>query len=129
MKPFIALGLVAVTLAACTEQDMCINRATQQVSAAERQIRTLEGNIARGYALHSTMERITYEDVCYKQREGKKPKPYPCTKSKFERVERPVSIDVADQRRQLRALKLQLPNLRRTAAETATQCKADYPES
>lgn len=124
MKPIIALGLALVTLAACTERDMCLYRAAQDLNAAERRIDDLRGNISRGYALHISRERVTYQGVCFDE----KGEPYGCPKTDWQRVERPVPIDVADQRRQLRDLQAQIPALRRTAASAQAQCRQTYPE-
>ncbi|HBZ45101.1 MAG TPA: hypothetical protein DEO85_13820 [Maritimibacter sp.] len=125
MKPVLSLAALAlVTLAACSEQDMCIYRATQDLKTAERRISTLEGNVARGYAIHRSQERITYTGVCY----DKAGDPYECPKTRWETVETPVSIDVPDQRRQLSDLRAQIPALTRAAANAQAQCRQAYPE-
>lgn len=125
MKPILALGAAAlIALAACSEQDMCLYRASADVKAAERQISTLQGNISRGYAIHKTQERVTYTGVCYR----KNGKPYECPKTEWQQVERPVPIDVRDQRRQLRELQLRLPAMKRAATAAAQQCRVQYPE-
>ncbi|MBV7409137.1 hypothetical protein [Maritimibacter sp. DP1N21-5] len=124
MKPLFALGSLVLLLAACSEQDMCIYNASSDLKAAERQLGTLRGNVARGYAIHKTQERVTYIGVCY----DKQGDPYGCPKTEWERVERPVAIDVGDQRRQIAALESRLPALRAATARASQQCRVAYPE-
>ncbi|MGR3362589.1 MAG: hypothetical protein ACU0CY_00260 [Maritimibacter harenae] len=124
MKPLLALVAAALLLTACTEQDMCVYRNTAELRATESRINELEGNIARGYAIHRTTEPYTFTGVC-RDKDGK---PFECTRTEFREVERPVAIDVADQRRQLRALKVKLPELEREAAAARAQCAQLYPE-
>ncbi len=124
MKAVLALAALALTLSACTEQDMCIYRATQDVKEAERRIDTLQGNIARGYAVHTSQEQVTVTGVCYRENGD----PYECPKTEWKRVERPVAIDVGDQRQQMRALKARLPAMRTAAAQATAQCRQTYPE-
>lgn len=124
MKPFLVLGVSLLILSACTEREICIYQAAQDLNAAERRIDELRGNISRGYALHVSRERVTVQGVCF----DKDGKPYGCPKTDWQRVERPVSIDVADQRRQLRDLQARIPSLRRSAAASQAQCRQTYPE-
>ncbi|MAM60689.1 hypothetical protein [Maritimibacter sp. UBA3975] len=113
-----------LALAACTEQDLCVLRNTQDLRAAESRIGELEGNVARGYAIHRSTEPYEYRAVC-RDRDGE---PYECTKTDFRTVETPVPIDVADQRRQLAALKARLPALQEKANLAKAQCAQLYPE-
>lgn len=124
MKPVLAALAALVVLSACTEQDMCIYRNTQDLRAAESRIQELEGNVARGYAIHRTTEPYTYTGVC-RDKDGK---PYECTKTDFRTVEKPVSIDIADQRAQLAALRSQLPAFQEKASLARSQCAQLYPE-
>ena len=124
MKPLLS-GLAAlVLLTACTEQDLCVIRNTQDLRAAESRIAELEGNVARGYAIHRSTEPYEYRGVC-RDREGE---PYECLKTDFRTVEKPVAIDVADQRRQLAALKARLPEMQEKANIAKAQCAQLYPE-
>ncbi|MEC7762386.1 MAG: hypothetical protein VX874_10810 [Pseudomonadota bacterium] len=124
MKPFLAAIAALVALSACTEQEMCVIRNTQDLRSAESRISTLEGNVARGYAIHRTTEPYTYTGVC-RDRNGD---PYRCTKTDFRSVERPVAINIADQRAQLQSLRLQLPALQEKANLARSQCAQLYPE-
>lgn len=126
MKPllFLAPFALAAALAGCSEQQMCVYQNTQDLRAAESRISELEGNVARGFAIFRTTEPFTYTGVC-RTKEGK---PYPCTKTDFRTVEKPVAIDVADQRRQLAALKAQLPALQKKAESVRAQCAQRHPE-
>lgn len=124
MKPFLAALAGLTLLSACTEQDLCILRNTQDLRSAESRISELEGNVARGYAIHRTTEPYTYTGVC-RDRNGE---PYECTKTDFRSVERPVSIDVADQRAQLASLRARLPALQEKANLARSQCAQLYPE-
>lgn len=102
---------------------MCVYRNTADLRAAEARIATLEGNITRGYAIHETRDLRTVTGICYRA-DGT---PYECPKSEWVEIERPVSIDIADQRRQLADLKRRLPALRAAAQEAKRACEAAYP--
>lgn len=127
MKPLYALAALAF-LAACSEQDLCVYRNTQDLRAAERRIAELEANIARGYAIHISQERYTYEGVCYKEGKNGKPVPYACLKHDWREVEKPVAINVGEERRKLAALKTALPALQARTNEAIAQCQTLYPE-
>ena len=124
MRPLVALALLAL-LAACSEQDVCVYRANSDLRDSERRLSELQGNVARGYAIHTSQERRTYVGVCY----DKDGDPYECPKSDWETVERPVAIDVTDQRRQIAAIESRLPALRRATAAAVQDCRAAFPES
>jgi uncharacterized coiled-coil protein SlyX len=124
MKSFPVIAAALVALAACSEQDLCVIRNTQDLRAAQSRIAELEGNVARGYAIHRTTEPYEYRGVC-RDRSGE---PFECTKTDFRTVEKPVSIDVADQRRQLAALRAQLPEMQEKANSAKAQCARLYPE-
>ncbi|MBU2937820.1 MULTISPECIES: hypothetical protein [Pacificibacter] len=59
MRTLLALPALLL-LAACSEQQMCISRATQDLRAVRSFVNEAEGNLARGYALVET-EVVDYE--------------------------------------------------------------------
>ncbi|MEM5477516.1 hypothetical protein [Pacificibacter sp. AS14] len=59
MRPLFALPALLL-LAACSEQQMCISRATQDLRAVRGFVNEAEGNLARGYALVET-QVVDYE--------------------------------------------------------------------
>lgn len=124
MKRALVLVLPLALLASCTEQDICVWRNTADLRQAESRIGELEGNIARGYAIHTSTETYQYTGVCH-DRDGK---PYECTKTDTRTVEVPVEIDIPDQRRQLAELTAKLPALQAAAETAKTQCRQLYPE-
>jgi hypothetical protein len=63
MRPLFALPTLLL-LAACSEQQMCISRATHDLRVVRSFVNETEGNLARGYALVET-QVIDYErELC-----------------------------------------------------------------
>ena len=117
--------LALLTLAACvTPQESCISQVYGPSRALQAQIATAEGNIARGYAIHSQNVPYTYVGTCFND-EGA---PYDCQMNGTRVRESPVSIDLTEERRKLARLKRDLATAQAGLAAQVAQCRLAYPE-
>ncbi len=124
MNPYFTLPALALLAACATPQEQCINTAAEPARALQQKITELEGNVSRGYAIHRQREPYTRATICY----DKNKKPFSCLEDATRWVETPVTIDIADQRRQLANLKRRLPAALRDAQRGADTCRSLYPE-
>lgn len=122
--PVLILAPLALLAACATPQQACLNKASIEVRAVQSQMKTIEGNLARGYAVHKQQVPYQVMKVC-ENKEGKK---YPCPETMWRTEEQPVAVDMDEQRAQLAALKAKLPALRRAYEAEADVCRATYPE-
>ncbi len=119
-----AIG-AALALSACaTPQETCIRDARGELGAIAAQIRTAEGNIARGYAIHYQTVTFTYAGTCINGAGDH----YPCERTNTRVDETPVTIDMAEERRKLAALQTRLTGARARADTSAAHCRVAYPE-
>lgn len=64
---FLPLIAAAATLSACaTPREQCISRANADYRNVETAIATAQGNIARGYALHTQTVPYMVTSTCYR---------------------------------------------------------------
>ena len=120
LTPFALLALAACT----TPLQQCLSQARAQQSALSAQIQTAQGNINRGYAIHTQSVPYTYVGVCYAD-DGSS---YSCEQNGTRTEETPVAIDVAEERRKLAQLKRDLAAITPAADAAAAQCQLQYPE-
>jgi len=120
----LALPALALIAACATPQEQCINTASNEVRTMQKAISKTEGNIARGYAIHRSQEPYQVTDICY----NKDKKPYPCFHTQYRTIETPVTINVAEERRKLAALKRHLPAAMRRMETGIRNCRIQYPE-
>ncbi len=130
--PFPARALLLLPLlAACgTPQQRCVSSATADLRPVDRLIAETEGNISRGYALQAT---TIYRDVwvpCWGGygAYGYRPAGGMCIDEQAQIIERPVAIDVNEERTKLAQLKAKRKELASTASAEIARCKARYPE-
>ena len=119
----IAMLPLLLALAACaTPREACISQAAAESRAIEARIRTVSGNINRGYAVHLS-RRPSIGIVT-------------CTGGSSLRIcqgisdgprETPVAIDVTEERRKLAALQDQLAEARKRQNASVSACQAGYP--
>ncbi len=124
MRTFVALAALIILTACTTPQERCISDARSEQYAIASQIRTIEGNIARGYAIHYQTVTYTYLGVCDDGAGGT----YPCEKTDTRTEETPVAIDVANEQAKLPGLRQRLEAARIRADAAVIQCRATYPE-
>lgn len=112
-------------LAACSEQQMCISRATQDLRAVRNFVNEAEGNLARGYALVET------EVVDYERRScGETPKgdtKY-CRVAVKDTVIKRKSIDLDGEAAKLAVLRQKEAVLATKADAQVLACKQAYPD-
>ncbi|WP_417256810.1 hypothetical protein [Celeribacter halophilus] len=124
MRWFIPLALVPL-LAACSEQQMCISRATKDLRQVQSFISEAEGNLARGYALVEK-EYIDYDiKRCGEHPDGK---PRYCRVPDVETRRVAKAIDLDGEAAKLAALKKKEAQLSTQAAAEIEACKIQYPE-
>lgn len=121
-----SLGLLA---ACATPREQCIAGATQDYRSVEAAIATAQGNIARGYALHTQTVPYTVPSTCYRNDPYRNIViPYPCPTTQYRTQTTPVAIDVSEERRKLADYQKILPQLRKQAQVQVQQCVAQFPE-
>ncbi|MEI4232659.1 hypothetical protein [Roseovarius sp. D22-M7] len=125
----LALAAALVLSACATPKQQCINDATQQLRSTENALATAQGNISRGYALHSQSVPYTVSHTCYRQYPHTNTViPYSCPSTHYRTQTTPVAIDVAEERRKAARYREILPGLREAAAARIAQCNAQFPE-
>lgn len=124
MKHFALIPALALIAACATPQEQCVNTASNEVRSMQKLIRTTEGNISRGYAIHRHTESYQVPDICY----NKDKKPYRCFDTEFRTIETPVTIDVGEERRKLASLKKRLPAAGRKMNAGVASCRVQFPE-
>jgi len=127
---FLTLIAAAATLSACaTPREQCISRANADYRNVETAIATAQGNIARGYALHTQTVPYTVTSTCYRNDPYRNiVLPYPCPSTQYRTQTTPVAIDVSEERRKLADYQKILPQLRAQAQVEVEQCVAQFPE-
>lgn len=121
-----SLGLLA---ACATPREQCIAGATRDYRSVENAIATAQGNIARGYALHTQTVPYTVTSICYRNDPYRNiVLPYPCPYTQYRTQTTPVAIDVSEERRKLADYQKLLPQLRKQAQIQVQQCEAQFPE-
>lgn len=125
MYKVLPITAIALFLAACTTpQGRCISDVMSEQYGLQRQIVEIEGNISRGYAIHSQTVPYTYVDTCFDDAM----QPYACPKTGTRVEETPVAINIAEQRRKLRPLQQRLASVRARTDARVAQCRVLYPE-
>ncbi|MAN99433.1 hypothetical protein [uncultured Roseovarius sp.] len=121
-----SLGLLA---ACATPREQCIAGATQDYRSVETAMATAQGNIARGYALHTQTVPYTVTSTCYRNDPSRNiVLPYPCPSTQYRTQTTPVAIDVSEERRKLADYQKMLPQLRKQAQIQVQRCEAQFPE-
>ncbi|SFJ85811.1 hypothetical protein [Celeribacter neptunius] len=124
MRWYIPLALIPL-LAACSEQQMCISRATKDLRQVQSFIAESEGNLARGYALVEK-QYIDYDyERCGEDADGKT---IYCRVPDVETRKVPKAIDLDAEAAKLAALKAKEAQLQVTAAAATQACIEQYPE-
>lgn len=124
--------VLPVVLAACgTPQERCISGATADLRPVDRLIAETQGNISRGYGLQAT---TVYRDVWVPCYGGYGPYgPYRaaggmCIDEQAQIIERPVAVDIAEEKKKLAQLQAKRKELAAQASAQVAACKATYPE-
>ncbi|WP_460275154.1 hypothetical protein [Celeribacter sp. ULVN23_4] len=124
MRWLIALAVLPL-LAACSEQQMCISRATKDLRQVQSFIKEAEGNLDRGYALVEK-EYIDYDiKRCGENKDGK---PIFCRVPDVQTRKVPKAIDLDAEAAKLAALQKKEAQLQIEADAAIDACKVQYPE-
>ncbi|KPN64426.1 hypothetical protein SAMN04488527_101457 [Aliiroseovarius crassostreae] len=124
LRPFcISLTLLALT-ACATPQQRCISDASATMRKAERNATRIEGNIARGYAIHRQTIRVPTAEICTNP-DGST---YTCMDYDHQVIETPVAIDIAQERRKLAELQKIIAQERPKVVSATQSCIAQFPE-
>lgn len=119
-----ALGL-PLLLAACSEQQLCISRATKDLRVVRGFMDEAEGNLARGYAL-VTVTEVDYErSVCGVDQAGQKR--YCRVPVEVEKTV-PKAIDLDAEAAKLASLRAKEASLAAQAQASVAACQQAYPE-
>lgn len=124
-RPFLVLAPLALLAACATPQQQCLSQNSVELRAVQSQISSIEATLARGYALHVQRVPYTAMGVCFSKAKGGA---YPCPETRWRDDERPVAVDMNDQRARLSALKKKLPALQKAYTNAEAACRAAYPE-
>lgn len=131
MRIFFGRSILTVTvagmvlLAACsTPQEKCINRVSKEMHTIDKLRQETAANISRGYAIDVSYVPYTTYGTCY-YGNGRR---YSCPQTYTRTVTKPRTIDVAQERSNLKELEQKLATLQEQSAPYIAQCKRQYPE-
>lgn len=124
---FALSSVLLLTLAGCSEQQMCINKATREVRTLDRLINESEMNLARGYRMEDETVMFHRWVVCGPV--GNNGRPYMCFEPEEQTVQRPVPIDPIVEKRTLANMKAKRAALMKPASASVAECKRVYPET
>ena len=123
--PLMLCGLLA---ACATPREQCISRATSELRTTQAALAEARDNVARGYAVFRERVPYTVYDTCYRRHHAHGGLlPYPCPRTHYRTKSTPVPINVAEERRKIRALERQIPAQERRAKAGLAQCEVAYP--
>ncbi len=129
MRSIVVALLAPALLAACaTPFDRCVKRNSATFLHLETRILTVQGNIDRGYAIHTKTVPETVWDRCPRYNNGKIIGYHLCPDTYYRTVETPVPISVPEERRKLIALEKQRDSLVPRHREVTAQCRAAHPD-
>ena len=112
-------------LAACaTPQEKCVSGAKRDYNMLQTRVNKVQTDIARGYAVHKTREPFTVMGTC-KNSEGKY---YSCPRTDYRVVEKPVSLDISQERIKLADLEERASVAYDRMMAQVSQCRSIYPE-
>ncbi|APX89505.1 hypothetical protein BV394_07070 [Brevirhabdus pacifica] len=126
MRSLALLPLLGLLAACATPQQRCIAEGTKDLRVVRSLIDETRQNLDRGYAM-TTETRVTPQfRVCTGTRAGVAGV-QGCWDNRVSEQRKPVSIDLAAERRKLEELERKERELARRAADRARQCQARYP--
>ncbi|NSX55088.1 hypothetical protein [Parasulfitobacter algicola] len=123
--PISVLCLPLLIAACATPYEKCTSTATKDLRVVESLIVETEENLDRGYALEQEVVPRTRFGWCV----SRSARYQLCRDTQFSTRDKPVAIDLADERKKLRELRAKRNELALRANQDITQCRATYPES
>jgi len=125
----LALAAILALSACATPKQQCTASATQELRSVESALATAQGNITRGYALHSQSVPYTVNHTCCRRYPNTRTViPYSCPSTYYRTQTTPVAIDVAEERKKAAQYREMLPQLREKASTRVAQCNAQFSE-
>lgn len=124
MRWLAPLALLPV-LAACSEQQMCISRATYDLRTVQDFVAESRANLARGYAIVETEEVEIERYLCEERPDGTRRY---CERPVIEKVDKRVAIDLDAERAKLASLVQKEAQLTEKAQRDVAACKVEFPE-
>ena len=117
------LGLIALPLflAGCLSPlERCIAQANRAAAATQSAITQTQGNIARGYAIHT--QTVPYPIMYFCTPPGERA--HYCTRQGYRTIETPVAINIDQEKRKLASLRKILARQKTEAQRATAQCRA-----
>ena len=127
MKRLLLIAPFAL-LAACSEQDICISRATSQLRTINSLVAETQGNLARGYALEERQELRERDYVCRIDNGDGTVSEKICTDVQTFTRRVPVAIDLNAEQAKLDSLIERQALEQRRADAAVQQCRIQFPE-
>ncbi len=125
MRALIALTPFALLAACATPQQACIAQNSVELRATEAQILKINDTLSRGYAIHKQQVPYTVMGVCFSEERRRS---YPCPGTRWRTDERPVAVDLNDQRARLAVLEKKRAPLLKAHQAVVKACVAAHPE-
>jgi hypothetical protein len=121
------LSLPLLVAACATPLEYCINHAQRELRVVNGLIAETQGNIARGYAIGTRQDVVTYETTCGGIAADGTPVRVSCQQVDTRDRRVPVAIDLNAETRKLTSLLDRQAQMQRTAEQAVKQCAATYP--
>ena len=122
------LSITTIVAGCSTPLEQCVSNATNDYRIVQRVISEAEGNVARGYALHTESIPYTVNQTCYRNDPITYVAiPYSCPQTAYRTQTTPVAIDVAEERRKLTGYRKLAPQYAAQANAGIAQCEAQFP--
>ncbi len=122
------LALTALLmLAACTDpRQACLKEASKDLNVVQALIADTEATISRGYAIQTETRNVIYTDFCIGTG-GRKGGFQFCNRSQPVTSEKPVAVDLNEERRKLRSLKRKEAELQSRTLRDMRRCELTHP--
>lgn len=128
MKPLLSILPLALLAACATQQEICVSRAQSDLLILKRLAAETEANITRGYGLGRREVPYTIEETCRVRQDDGTTIRQICSSIGTKTETFPVTINIAEERANLRALRARLPRAERAAQAAVRRCMAQYPQ-
>ncbi len=124
-----AFLMLPLLVAACaTPRESCISQAQRELRVVNSLIAETQGNIARGYAIGTRQDVVTYDTTCRGVAADGTPVRVNCQEVGTRERRIPVAIDLNAETRKLTSLLDRQAQMQRTTNQAVQQCVATYPE-
>ncbi|WP_298938469.1 hypothetical protein [uncultured Ruegeria sp.] len=122
-KPAV-FSTAAIVLAACvTPYEQCVASIEAPMRNTMETIAFLEGNISRGYAIHSQKVPYLHTYACTVDAGRVEA----CQETRLRVEESPVAIDISEEKQKLSEAKARLEKQKLSVQSATAQCRKAYP--